>query len=312
MKFQFTTIVGIALSQLILVSAVFAAPFLPFAQKITDSVDSTDFTDSIDFTDSAKILYGNPMTVDVAAHAREATQKSSRDFLLLDIPYQTRGEVDYDLLPRCEDMIARAFQALPEAHVKGVKNLTLSFDPTMRRGLAGGNTMIIRCVNISEKDLVGVITHELGHIVDTGVLNPSKSDKRTTFVDRGKIVYSSDPSVEMYSVSWEDNRSFTGQRSDAVSGYATSNPYEEFAETYAMYVLHGPLFRFYAAHNRSLDAKYDFMKDVVFDGAEYDFAPEKLPTILESRTRVYDVTRLDYDMESFLTPRESSDSNLKS
>ncbi len=212
----------------------------------------------------------------------------------------------------CESLVDQAFAVLPKEHVDAIHNLTLSDDSTMRRGLAGGNTMILRCVNTNEKELVAVLAHELGHIVDTGLLQAPTTDYRTSFVERGKIVYSSDPSVPMYSVSWEDSRSFTddARARDFISGYAMSNPYEEFAETYAMYVLHGPLFRFYAAHNRTLAEKYEYMKEVVFEGVEFNFAPEALPKIREVNRRTYDVTRLDYSLESFLTLRETGDSKL--
>mgnify|MGYP001608498756 CR=1 FL=1 len=209
----------------------------------------------------------------------------------------------------CENAVARTLSVLPKEHIQAIHSLTLSFDPTMRRGLAGGNTLIIRCVDISEKELAAVLVHEVGHVVDTGLLHASSSDKKTSFADRGQTVYSTDPSVRLYAVSWEDNRSFTGQNIDAVSGYSLSNPYEEFAETYAMYVLHGRLFRAYAGNNLKLDQKYRFMKNEVFDGNEYDLGPpprrgkrEALPESTEVNRRAhraYDVTRMDFNLESF-------------
>jgi hypothetical protein len=253
------------------------------------------------------VVYGSYLTQDVAVPAREAHQRS-RDFLSLNVPYSIRGNANPASLRRCEDTVARAFQVLPAEHVKAVRSLTLSFDPTMRRGLAGGNTLILRCVNMSVEETTAVLIHEVGHVVDTGLLGRSLYGEKTTFVDRGKTVYSSDPSVALYGVSWKNNSSFTGRTRDFVSGYAMENPYEEFAETYAMYVLHGPLFRFQAAHNRALNDKYEFMRDVVFEDTEFNFTSDALPPILQVMDRHYDTTRLDYDLESFLTLLESSDS----
>lgn len=254
------------------------------------------------YSPTTEVVYGSYLTQDVTAPAREAHQRS-RDFLSLDFPYSIRGNADPASLQRCEDTVARAFQVLPEDHVEAVRNLTLSFDSTMRRGLAGGNTLILRCVDMDVQETTAVLIHEMGHVVDTGLLGRSLYGEKTTFVDRGKTVYSSDPSVTLYGVNWEDNSSFTGRKRDFISGYAMENPYEEFAETYAMYVLHGPLFRFYAAHNRALTEKYEFMRDVVFEGVEFDFASEALPPILQVMDRHYDTTRLDYDLESFLAFR---------
>lgn len=212
---------------------------------------------------------------------------------------ETAGSVDEERLAWCEDVVARTFAVLPEAHVEAVQTLVLSFEEDIRRGQAGGHTMILRCVDVDEAELAAVIVHEMGHIVDTGYLNGSSSGNETSFDDRGHTVYDDDPSVQLYSVSWEDNRSFTSKASGFVSGYAMSNPYEDFAETYALYVLHGPLFRFYTYHNRDLKEKYAFMHDTVFEGVEYDFASEKLPKITEVNQRVYDTTRMDFDLESF-------------
>lgn len=254
--------------------------------------------------------YGHPMTSEVAAPAREAHSVRSRAFLKLDRSYTVQGSAKAAELARCESTVARTFALLPKAHTDAVQSLTLSFDSSMRRGLAGGNTLILRCVNQpNTREMIAVLVHEVGHVVDTGLLQASRYGAETKFVDRGKIVYSTDPSTLLYGVSWTNNRSFTGLERDVVSGYSLENPYEEFAETYAMYVLHGPLFRFYAAHSPVLKKKYEFMKTEVFNGAEYAFANEKLPPIRQAHERAYDVTRLDYDSESFLALRESPDSN---
>lgn len=235
---------------------------------------------------------------EVASSAREANPLGS-DFWTLDIPYKTAGRFDVAQLAWCENVVARTFAALPKAHVAEIQHLTLSFEPSIRRGQAAGHTMILRCVNVDEMELTAVIAHEMGHIVDTSHLNSSESGKETPFDDRGHPVYDDDPSVQVYSVSWEDNRSFTSSSAGFVSGYARSNPYEDFAETYAAYVLHGPLFRFTSSFNRDLQEKYDVMRDVVFEEVEYDFATEPLPKRSRVNQRVYDITRVDFDLESF-------------
>ncbi len=237
----------------------------------------------------------------LAVFKSEATY-SAVPYRIQPAPGQANHPIDPALITWCEDTVSRTLAILPKEHVQAIHKLTLSFDPTMRRGLAGGNTLIIRCVNISEKELVAVLVHEVGHVIDTGLLHASSSDQKTSFADRGQTVYSTDPSVRLYSVSWEDNRSFTGSNHDVVSGYSLSNPYEEFAETYALYVLHGRLFKFYAGNNTALDEKYRFMKTTVFDGKVYDLGREKPPEANEVNRRAYrayDVTRMDFKLESF-------------
>jgi hypothetical protein len=250
--------------------------------------------DSID-----ELLYRSSLSSEILTDGASSSDDELRS---LSLPYSTAGTVDLDQLAWCEDLIAQTFAVMPTEHVEAVHKLTLSFDPTVRRGSAGGNTMIIRCVNVEAAELVAIVIHELGHVVDTGLLHATSLGSTSSFVDRGKVVYSSDPSVDLYSISWQDNRSFTehDETQDFVSLYAMTNPYEEFADAYLMYVLHGPLFRFYGYRNDSLEEKYAFMRDVVFDGFEFDFAPEELPTIVESNDRVYDISQLDFVLESFL------------
>lgn len=208
-------------------------------------------------------------------------------------------------LARCTTLVAHTFAKLPTAHTSAVRSLTLTFDPNARRGLGGDHTIHLRCVGLSDAELVAVLVHEVGHVVDTGLLQASTPHFKSLFVDRGKAVYSSDPSLTLYGVSWKNDRSFTGKSADVVSGYALENPFEEFAETYALYVLHPQLLKFYAAHNPALKRKYAFMKSAVFQGKSFHTTSyEPLPKIVEASRRSYDVTLLGYDLGSFVSPSE--------
>lgn len=211
----------------------------------------------------------------------------------------TVGDVNFETLDWCENLVAKTFGVLPENQTAAVHELTLSFDPDSRRGLAGGNRLILRCTGMEDKELVAVLLHEMGHITDTGLLQGSTSSEKTSFDDRGTLVYTDDPSADFYSISWENNSSFTSPETGFISGYAMTSPFEDFADTYAAYILHGPLFRFYAARDTDLKAKYEFMKETVFDGVEFNFEDEKLPPIREANVRVYDITLKDFSLESF-------------
>jgi|GEM_PF-1048824 len=240
---------------------------------------------------------------EAAGSDREAQNQSgiSGGFISLSIPYTTVGNVNVETLDWCENLVAKTFNILPEDQVAAVHNLTLSFDPDSRRGLAGGNTLILRCTGMGEDELVAVLLHEMGHVTDTGLLQNSDFTpvEKTSFDDRGTPVYTGDPSAEFYSISWENNSSFTSLETGFISGYAMTSPFEDFADTYAAYILHGPLFRFYAALNTDLKTKYEFMEEIVFDGVEFDLDNEKLPPIREANVRVYDITLKDFSLESF-------------
>ncbi|HCW31912.1 TPA: hypothetical protein DGH83_00210 [Candidatus Peregrinibacteria bacterium] len=228
--------------------------------------------------------------------------KTPNDLTNLAIPYKIKGNANQEQLEWCENILAKTLNSLKANHVQEIQNLTLSFDPTIRRGLGGGHTMVIRCVNIDEQEMAAVVVHELGHIVDTGLLSSKKNKQQSQFDDRGNPVYSDDPSIQFYKISWLNSSSLKSNSpvSNFISGYSQELPQEDFAESYAAYILHGRLFRFYAAHNEEVAKKYIFLRDVVFKGQEYQLQ-ESLPKILEIKNRVYDVTRLDFDLQSFWT-----------
>jgi len=216
------------------------------------------------------------------------------------------GTYDAETLEWCTELITDVLTILPEEHANAIHDLTLSFDSSARRGLGGDNTVILRCVDMNPEELVAVLVHELGHVVDTGLLDPFGPGEKTAFLDRGQPVLDTDPSFQYYSASWADSEKRTGSKWEFVSGYARTNPFEDFAEAYAAYVLHGPLFRFYAEENEVLAEKYNYLKMTVFNGIEFDFASET--TSKGTYERVYDMTRLDFDLESFLALRGLEDS----
>lgn len=200
-------------------------------------------------------------------------------------------------LNHCKALVYRTLKSLPPEPVSHLKHLTLYFSNSGRRGLGGGNTIILRCQNVTDEELVGVLVHEVGHIMDTGVMEGNKA-KRSGFMDGQKVVYEDDPSVAFYRLSWidEDTRTLNSTAEDFVSGYAMSDPFEDFAETYAYYILHGNEFRVLAQHNEVLQKKYEFLKTTVFEGKEYDNGDEK---DIDIETRHFDVTVLPYDMTKF-------------
>lgn len=84
---------------------------------------------------------------------------------------------------------------------------------------------------------------------------------------------------------------------DFVSGYALSNKYEDFAESFSFYVFHNDIFRDRALKNVSLQKKYDFFKTYVFDHEEFvgtSFGREWL------KSYNWDTTRIPVDMKKYL------------
>lgn len=73
-----------------------------------------------------------------------------------------------------------------------------------------------------------------------------------------------------------------------VSGYAATNQYEDFAETFALYVFHNTAFAELSKTSVILQKKYDYMGDYVFGeyfkNTSYEVSP--LPS------KLWDVTKI--------------------
>lgn len=103
-----------------------------------------------------------------------------------------------------------------------------------------------------------------------------------------------------YDISWKDATQMKpGQkRLDFVSGYAMTNRYEDFAESYTFYVLHNDYFLLKAQDSRVLLQKYNFFSEYVFED-EFLRDTQKLST--EKLLEYYwDTTKVPFDIKKFL------------
>jgi len=203
-------------------------------------------------------------------------------------------------LNHCASLVYKTFLLIPVDTINKVKNLTLYFNSNGRRGLGGGSTIILRCQNVTDAELVSVLVHELGHIKDTGVMQGDFWSGESEFQDGKNKIYNNDQSLEFYRISFDNEKSIKKASTDLdfVSGYAKTDPFEDFAETYNYYLLHGDNFRKLISNNSVLEKKYLFMKENIFDGKEFNFQSQADLSLLSSRK--YDSTLIGYDLGKFL------------
>lgn len=189
--------------------------------------------------------------------------------------------------------LRKAMTALPRSHAKYLKNLEIRNLSHPSRGMANREKIILHNPSIStDQELIAVFIHEMGHIVDLSLLE-GKTAPKSNFKDGKKAVPQDDPSVIFYEISWQDSENLKEniRPSDFVSGYAMSNPFEDFAESYTFYRLHGEKFREKMTSSIPLQKKYHFLKNFVFYGKEYQL--EKENTSYEKY--LWDTTLLSFE-----------------
>jgi len=230
-----------------------------------------------------------------------ATHEAADHVASLDLNFSARNfnESQVSLNTTLQEQITEVMEALPVGHAATVEKIILDYNKQAHRGLGGNNLIILRGVNMGIKELVAVLIHETGHNVDYGYLDEKNKEQQSEFKDGKHTLYITDPSIDFYRISWENEATLknTASNMDFVSGYAMSDPFEDFAETYVYYVLHNADFKALTASSPDLYAKYRFMKYRVFDGVEFDTGDAQV----NLNNRPWDITVLSYDLEELLS-----------
>ena len=163
-------------------------------------------------------------------------------------------------------------------------NLVIDGERKDPRGQVVGNKLILSSSVTDDSEMMKVLVHELGHIVDI------------FYLKKGVL---GDPSDIFYSIAWQDFnvKKKNMKIADFVSGYALSNKYEDFAESFAFYVFHNDEFVRRAQTDTFLRAKYDFFRKYVFDHDEF------VGTSFESARLAsynWDVTKIPVNTKKYL------------
>lgn len=136
-----------------------------------------------------------------------------------------------------------------------------------RRGYATWDSIIMNLWAVkTKKEFAELMTHEMGHITDLWYLQWRSSKKDSTYTEFGKIVFEiDDPSLVFYKISRESEtiRKAESKKKDFCSGYGMSDPFEDFAECFNLYLNHNIFFREIAKNNPSLKKKYNFIARLV-------------------------------------------------
>lgn len=197
-----------------------------------------------------------------------------------------------DILARHRILADRVLRALPHYCRDNLKSFYVTYDKNAgNRGLGGESTIIVMGT-VPDREFMALIIHECGHVTDLGGLRGTQTSGFSGFYDGNIAIFQDDASVAFYQISWLTPDTYQPNTKDAdfVSGYAASDPFEDFAEAFAYFALQKDAFKKIAAKNPVLQAKYDFLEQVVFAGTPSIAQGKHVPT-----SKVpWDVTKLPY------------------
>lgn len=134
-------------------------------------------------------------------------------------------------------------------------------------------------------EFIAVTVHEFGHFVDLYFF---------------KLGVFEDISNYFYSISWDWVKVIKPwlKQTDFVSGYAATNKYEDFAESFAYFILHNDDFFKKTEESDILKQKYRFFTKYLYRGKEFvwtTFSIEK-----EIKPYYRDITKIQFSLENFL------------
>lgn len=186
---------------------------------------------------------------------------------------------------------SEAIENIPCHLLQSLYRVEIFEDPTgtFPRAMANGRVIKVRADAIDNPEIVSVLIHELGHVVDLGGLESVEYQELSAFRDGAHLFYVDDPSLLFYGISWtEEGRKLKSRDLDFVGGYGSRDMFEDFAECFLLYQKHGKYFRKLAQKNLALRKKYTFFQYIVFQGKEFDTGEDWYPTNI----RYWDITML--------------------
>jgi predicted SprT family Zn-dependent metalloprotease len=130
-----------------------------------------------------------------------------------------------------------------------------------KRWYAWHNTISINIWWIQNyKEFQEVLTHELWHIIDLWIIRWKSKYKDSKFTEFWEDVFGmDDKSINFYKLSWKsENTKFSGFK-DFVGWYAMTNPFEDFAESFNMYLNHHEVFKNLGKTNYTCSQKFQYI-----------------------------------------------------
>ncbi len=151
--------------------------------------------------------------------------------------------------------------------------LIIKNDPDQKkRWYATKQSIVININNLKDEEFFEVLVHELWHTLDLWVIQGNSTIVDTHYTEFWDPKFSEDdPSLEYYALSRESEgiKKRWSSITDFCSIYGSSNPFEDFAECFNLYINHHDYFVSLSQTNSTLLQKYHFIQSYIRQAPSY-------------------------------------------
>lgn len=158
-------------------------------------------------------------------------------------------------------LLLRTLKTLPSDCASHIRSLAVRDDAPDLGGFTSVYGDMWIAGDVEPQQMRALLIHECAHVIDFFAHVGKPAGRTTSYTVRGIPVFDGDPSARFYVYSWQTSllRTPESLEEDFVTAYAMANPAEDFAESYAYFVLAGSAFKERARKSAVLQKKYDFI-----------------------------------------------------
>jgi hypothetical protein len=252
---------------LLVVSGSTPVPSLP-AASVAEAILSARADEAIHAVSPTPRSKATRKQTQTAALAKRALLARS---IRLEYPSDTSSEIlpvvaHPDIREHHQRLASQVLRAMPAHCLSNLERFYVRYDNPKHRGLASKSSIILDG-NVDDTEFMALLVHEFGHVADLGCVTGGRDGASPSAYKDGKeVIWSDDPSAEFYAISWRSSKKWnvTTKKQDFVSGYAAWDPFEDFAESFAYYLLHRESFEERAEDNPAIAAKLAWFQKYMF------------------------------------------------
>ncbi len=170
--------------------------------------------------------------------------------------------IEFDIPDKYKASVINTLQLFPYKNFKSLQRIKYKPD-SLRRGMASDRSIYLNFDKMdSDLEIRKVLIHEIWHIFDLWYLTSKEKKIITNFKDWSNDIYADDISLTFYSLCWKNEYEQNGncKDTDFSSWYSQSDAFEDFAESYLLYIEHNWSFQKMMKESDIMKKKYILMR----------------------------------------------------